>query len=69
MATPLSEANCQVNTVSAQQVNQGAIKTVRRVTGLTAKRGYNSQSFYHGQDDMKALLNSYQDALVRLADR
>lgn len=52
-----------------KQVNAGAIKTVRNSTQLTHENGYDSQTFFHGLDDMRSLLNSYQDALVRLADR
>ena len=52
-----------------KQVNKGAITTVRRSTQLTHEYGYDSQTFFNGLDDMRSLLNLYQDALRGLAYR
>lgn len=51
------------------QVGKGAINTVRKETGLIAKRGYDSQTFYQGADPIPALISQYHGPLRRLADR
>jgi len=51
------------------QVGRGALKTVREKTGLTADRGYDSQSFFRDVDPLHALIDKYKVPLARLADR
>ncbi|HUZ73721.1 MAG TPA: type II toxin-antitoxin system death-on-curing family toxin [Stellaceae bacterium] len=51
------------------QVGKGALKTVREVTGLTAERGIDSASLFHGLDPMQTLITTYHDPLMRLAQR
>lgn len=50
-------------------VGKGAINTVRRVTGLTPNKGYDSQSFYYEVDPLPALISTYEKPLRRLADK
>lgn len=52
-----------------KQVGKGALKTVRESTGLTAQRGYDSQTFFQGADPLHTLIDLYSDPLRRLADR
>ncbi len=51
------------------QVGQGAINTVRKVTGLTPENGYDSQVFFRGVDDLYTLINIYSGLLRRLKDK
>ncbi|MCM5557575.1 type II toxin-antitoxin system death-on-curing family toxin [Pleomorphomonas sp. JP5] len=51
------------------QVRQGALKTVREVTGLTAKQGVDSAAFFHGVDSMQSLVGVYHQPLMNLANR
>ncbi len=51
------------------QVGQGAINTVRKATGLTAEKGFDSQTFFYGLDDMKTLIDIYSGPLTRLKDK
>lgn len=51
------------------QVGQGAINTVRKITGLLPQKGYDSQTFFKGADTMQALVDEYSGPLQRLADR
>lgn len=50
-------------------VGQGRLKHVRQQLGLTPENGVDSQSFFRGVDDMRVLLELYEGALKRLADR
>lgn len=52
-----------------KQIGKGALKTVREATGLTAQRGYDSQTFFQGADPLHTLIDMYSDPLRRLADR
>jgi prophage maintenance system killer protein len=52
-----------------RQVAKGDIRKIRKLCGLTSKEGIDSQSFYHGVDDMTSLLAGYQENLRRLANR
>ncbi len=52
-----------------KQVKQGRLKHVRDQLKLSAKDGVDSQSFFNGLDDMKVLMQTYEGALTRLADR
>lgn len=51
------------------QVNQGAIKTVRHVTGLTPENGVDSEAFFHGAEPLQVLIETYHGPLQRLADK
>jgi death-on-curing protein len=51
------------------EVGQGAIKTVRKVTGLTPQNGYDSQVFYKGADPLSTLIDRYSGPLKRLKDK
>lgn len=51
------------------QVGQAAIKNVRRVTGLLPENGFDSQTFFHGLDDMQTLIQLYSAPLMRLKDK
>lgn len=50
-------------------VSDGTIKLVREVTELSAKDGVDSAAFFKGQDPMQSLIATYNDQLIRLADR
>ena len=52
-----------------RQVSRGDIRKVRRMCHLMPDDGIDSQSFYHGVDDMASLIAEYQDNLRRLANR
>jgi hypothetical protein len=52
-----------------RQVARGDLRKIRKLCRLTASHGIDSQSFYHGVDDMTSLLAEYQENLRRLADR
>lgn len=52
-----------------KQIGKGALKTVREATGLTAQRGYDSQTFFQGADPLHTLIDMYSVPLRRLADR
>lgn len=52
-----------------KQVGQGRVKYVREQLNLSVKDGVDSQSFFNGLDDMKVLMQMYEGALTRLADR
>jgi death-on-curing protein len=49
------------------QVGKGAINTVRKVTGLTSEKGYDSQVFYQGLDPIENLISAFYRPLKRLA--
>jgi death-on-curing protein len=51
------------------EVSQGDIKRVREMTGLVAKQGVDSASFFHGVDPMQTLITSYHEPLMRLSER
>ena len=51
------------------KVGKGAIRTVRRVTGLTPEKGCDSQAFFKNADPMPVLISDYREPLRRLADR
>ncbi len=50
-------------------VGKGRIKHVRDQLQLTPENGIDSQSFFNDLDDMSVLLQMYEGALRRLADR
>lgn len=52
-----------------KQVGQGAIKTVRRETGLTPDNGYDSATFFKGHDPINCLIAEYQEPLMNLANK
>jgi death-on-curing protein len=52
-----------------KQVGKGAINTVRKVTELLPKKGYDSDTFFHGTDPMGSLIDKYHAPLRRLANR
>jgi len=49
------------------QVGKGAIGTIRKVTGLTAENGYDSQVFFHDLDPIPSLITTFYGPLRRLA--
>lgn len=51
------------------QVSAATIKTARELTGLTANHGVDSGAFFHGLDPMQSLITTYNEPLLRLADR
>jgi len=51
------------------QVNKGAIKTVREITGLTHDRGVDSAAFFQGLDPIQQLITTYHESLMSLAGR
>jgi len=51
------------------QVNQGAISTIRKEAKLTAEDGFDSQTFYRGSDPLQSLIAEYAGPLERLAYR
>jgi death-on-curing family protein len=51
------------------QVLPQTIKLVRKMTGLSAKDGFDSGAFFHGLDPMQSLITSYNEPLLRLAYR
>lgn len=53
----------------SKQVGKGRIGHLRKELGLTPENGVDSQSFFNGIDDMKVLIDIYEGALRRLADR
>ena len=50
-------------------VGHGRLKHLRKQLKLTPEDGVDSQSFFRGVDDMRVLLDLYEGALMRLADR
>ena len=55
--------------VWTKTVGQGRLKHLRTQLGLTPENGVDSQSFFRGLDDMWVLLEMYEEALTRLAER
>lgn len=51
------------------EVRSNALKHVREVTGLTAKSGFDSESFFRGVDPLQSLITTYHAPLMRLANR
>jgi death-on-curing protein len=51
------------------QVSKNDVRHVREVTRLTAKDGVDSAAFFKGLDPMKSLIASYNEPLLRLAQR
>lgn len=51
------------------QVNVGAVKSVRAAAKLTPEYGIDSQAFYQGTDPVQALIAEYAKPLERLAFR
>jgi death-on-curing protein len=52
-----------------KQVGKGAISTVRKETKLSADKGVDSRSFFHGTDPLHSLIAEYSGPLERLAYR
>jgi prophage maintenance system killer protein len=52
-----------------REVGQEAIRTVRKVTGLTAEQGFDSQVFFYGKAPVSVLVDIYAEPLKRLAHR
>ncbi|MGE0583271.1 MAG: type II toxin-antitoxin system death-on-curing family toxin [Steroidobacteraceae bacterium] len=52
-----------------KQVGRGAVQTIRKETGLTPEKGYDSQVLYEGADPLASLVSMYEEPLRRLADR
>ncbi|WP_081781239.1 type II toxin-antitoxin system death-on-curing family toxin [Sulfitobacter pontiacus] len=53
----------------SKKVGKGRISHIRNELGLTPENGIDSQSFFNGLDDMRVLIDVYEGALRRLADR
>lgn len=51
------------------QVNDGAVRTVRKAAKLTPEDGFDSRSFYQGADPVQSLIAEYAGPLERLAYR
>lgn len=51
------------------EVNQKALKTVLRQTGLTPENGYDSQVVFKEADPLTALIEVYREPLRRLRDK
>lgn len=52
-----------------KQVGKSVVRQVRRLTGLTEKKGYDSQVFYRDVDPLNILIAKYEAPLRRLANR
>jgi death-on-curing protein len=52
-----------------REVNQNAIREVRRATRLTAEYDCDSQVFFRGSDSIAGLISRYHGTLLRLKDR
>jgi len=52
-----------------KQVTKSALGSVRRETGLTTDKGYDSQVFYKGAEPLESLIAQYHAPLRRLKDR
>jgi death-on-curing protein len=50
-------------------INVDAIKQIRKDTGLTADKGYDSETFYHEADSLPFLIDEFQGLLEKLADK
>jgi len=50
-------------------INVDAVKQIRKLTGLTADNGYDSETFYHEADSLPYLMDEFQGLLQRLADK
>lgn len=51
------------------QVTAGAMKTVRKATGMTAQDGWDSEAFFRDADPVNSLIDTYKEPLKRLANR
>lgn len=51
------------------QVGPGAVSSVRNKTGLIPKYGYDSKTFYGGEEPIDCLIAEYSEPLSRLASR
>ncbi|MCJ7544353.1 MAG: Fic family protein [Phycisphaerae bacterium] len=51
------------------QINQKALKSVLRETGLTPKSGYDSQVLFKDAEPLVALIDTYREPLRRLRDK
>jgi prophage maintenance system killer protein len=51
------------------EVSRAALKTVREATQLSARDGVDSAAFFKGLDPMQSLITSYNEPLMRLANR
>ncbi len=51
------------------EVSKAAMKTIRESTGLSAKDGVDTASFFDGVDDMQSLMTTYNRPLMSLANR
>jgi prophage maintenance system killer protein len=52
-----------------RQVNVDAVRSIRRLTGLTVENGYDSESFFHDADSLPVLINEFQGLLKRLGNK
>jgi death-on-curing protein len=52
-----------------RQIGKSALGTVRKATGLTHERGYDSAVFYSGAEPLDELIAMYAEPLRRLANR
>lgn len=52
-----------------KQVNQDALKVIRKASGLTTENGYDSKVIFQGADPMNSLISIYEEPLKRLANR
>lgn len=52
-----------------RQVDRNCISYVRKETGLTQEKGFDSEAFYSGGDSLHALIEEYAQPLERLAHR
>ena len=50
-------------------INVDAVKQIRKITGLTAENGYDSETFYHEADALPYLIHEFQSLLQKLADK
>lgn len=76
LVMPFSKSNVtetKIGTISypgeGKQVGRSVLKTVREITELTAKKGYDSQVFYKDVQPLSMLINKYEAPLRRLANR
>lgn len=52
-----------------REVGKRAIGTVRKATKLTADRGFDSSTFFKGEDPIDCLISYYQEPLINLSSK
>ena len=53
----------------SRELSKGDLRRIRKMLKLTDGDGVDSQSFYRGVDDLRVLIDIYDEPLRRLADK